>query len=227
MLTMQGPLDGVWSACCQYAQLQGCQIHQEIYGTWRLERDGGYSGCGDPRSRAVSSCFCADAEAGRCGWRVPGESCLFLNIPGTCQTVGLAGGYIQGGGHGPLSGIYGMGADNVLSLDAITAEGEYVTANAEENPDLYWALKGGGPGTFAVVTPVLSRPSQRCPPPALPSTSTARTPTTRRSSTAASTSFTGRQTTSAGPDEASYVNEVSYGCVELGNWWLISVGRPV
>lgn len=47
-----------------------------------------------------------------------------------------------------------MGADNVLSFDAITAKGEYVTANAEENPDLFWALKGGGPSTFAVVTAI-------------------------------------------------------------------------
>jgi hypothetical protein len=47
-----------------------------------------------------------------------------------------------------------MGADNVLSFDAITAEGKYVTANAEENPDLYWALKGGGPSSFAVVTSI-------------------------------------------------------------------------
>ncbi|KAF9696252.1 hypothetical protein EKO04_005883 [Ascochyta lentis] len=75
-------------------------------------------------------------------------------VGGECPTVGWAGGYIQGGGHGPLSGIYGMGADNVLSFDAITAEGKYVTANAKENPDLFWALKGGGPGSFAVVTSV-------------------------------------------------------------------------
>lgn len=47
-----------------------------------------------------------------------------------------------------------MGADNVLSFDAITAEGKYVTANAKENPDLYWALKGGGPSSFAVVTSI-------------------------------------------------------------------------
>lgn len=47
-----------------------------------------------------------------------------------------------------------MGADNVLSFDAITAEGKYVTANAKENPDLFWALKGGGPSTFAVVTAI-------------------------------------------------------------------------
>jgi hypothetical protein len=47
-----------------------------------------------------------------------------------------------------------MGADNVLSFDAITAEGKYVTANAKENPDLYWALKGGGPSSYAVVTSI-------------------------------------------------------------------------
>ncbi|KAF1944572.1 FAD-binding domain-containing protein [Clathrospora elynae] len=72
-------------------------------------------------------------------------------VGGECPTVGWAGGYIQGGGHGPLSGIYGMGADNVLSFDTITAEGKYVTANAKENSDLFWALKGGGPSSFAVV----------------------------------------------------------------------------
>ncbi|PVH96426.1 FAD/FMN-containing isoamyl alcohol oxidase-like protein MreA [Periconia macrospinosa] len=75
-------------------------------------------------------------------------------VGGECPTVGWAGGYIQGGGHGPLSSIYGMGADNVLSFEAITAKGEYVTANADENPDLFWALKGGGPASFAVVTSI-------------------------------------------------------------------------
>lgn len=53
-----------------------------------------------------------------------------------------------------MSGIYGMGADNVLSFDAITADGKYVTANAKENSDLFWALKGGGPSSFAVVTSI-------------------------------------------------------------------------
>lgn len=50
-----------------------------------------------------------------------------------------------------------MGADNVLSFDAITAEGKYVTANARENPDLFWALKGGGPSSFAVVISVTAK----------------------------------------------------------------------
>ncbi|KAF2866763.1 isoamyl alcohol oxidase [Massariosphaeria phaeospora] len=75
-------------------------------------------------------------------------------VGGECPTVGWAGGYIQGGGHGPLTSVYGMGADNVLSFDVVTATGEYVTANADENADLFWALKGGGPSTFAVVTSI-------------------------------------------------------------------------
>ncbi|KAF2748158.1 FAD/FMN-containing isoamyl alcohol oxidase-like protein MreA [Sporormia fimetaria CBS 119925] len=78
-------------------------------------------------------------------------------VGGECPTVGWAGGYIQGGGHGPLSGIYGMGADNVLSFDVITAKGEYVTANSDENSDLFWALKGGGPSTFGVVTSITAK----------------------------------------------------------------------
>lgn len=41
-----------------------------------------------------------------------------------------------------------------MSFDVVTAEGEFLTANAEENPDLFWALKGGGPGAFAVVLSV-------------------------------------------------------------------------
>ena len=44
-----------------------------------------------------------------------------------------------------------LAADNALEFQAITAQGEFVTANAQKNSDLYWALKGGGPGAFAVV----------------------------------------------------------------------------
>lgn len=50
-----------------------------------------------------------------------------------------------------------MGADNVLSFDAITAQGEFVTANAESHPDLYWALMGGGPSSYAVVTAITAK----------------------------------------------------------------------
>ncbi|KAF2703630.1 FAD-binding domain-containing protein [Pleomassaria siparia CBS 279.74] len=75
-------------------------------------------------------------------------------VAGEGQTVGVMGGYIQGGGHSPLSPIYGMAADNVLGFEIITAIGDFITVNSATNPDLFWALRGGGGGTFGVVTSV-------------------------------------------------------------------------
>jgi FAD/FMN-containing dehydrogenase len=72
-------------------------------------------------------------------------------MTGECPTVGIVGGLIQGGGHGPWTTLKGMVADHVLSFEVITADGVFRTANEQENPDLYWALKGGGPLTYAVV----------------------------------------------------------------------------
>lgn len=72
-------------------------------------------------------------------------------VGGSCPTVGLAGGYTQGGGHGPLNGAYGLSADNTLEWEVITAEGEHLIATPTQNADLYWALSGGGGGTYAVV----------------------------------------------------------------------------
>ncbi|KAF9524797.1 isoamyl alcohol oxidase [Crepidotus variabilis] len=72
-------------------------------------------------------------------------------VTGECATVGFAGGFIQGGGHGPLATLHGMAADQALSFEVIAADGSYVTANADSNADLFWALKGGGPSTFAAI----------------------------------------------------------------------------
>jgi FAD/FMN-containing dehydrogenase len=72
-------------------------------------------------------------------------------VTGECPTVGIAGGFVQGGGHGPLTTIFGFAADNALSFDVITAEGKFVTANETKNPELFWGLKGGGPGSYGVV----------------------------------------------------------------------------
>ncbi|TGO08983.1 hypothetical protein BTUL_0184g00300 [Botrytis tulipae] len=72
-------------------------------------------------------------------------------VGGDAKTVGL-GGYLQGGGHGPLSSQYGLGADQIHQATVITASGKILTANAEQNPDLLWAIRGGGPGTYSVVT---------------------------------------------------------------------------
>ncbi|KAG9218411.1 hypothetical protein CCMSSC00406_0007988 [Pleurotus cornucopiae] len=72
-------------------------------------------------------------------------------VSGECPTVGFAGGYIQGGGHSVLSSRYGMGADQALSYEVITPGGKFVTASPTENEDLYWALSGGGGGTYGIL----------------------------------------------------------------------------
>lgn len=70
---------------------------------------------------------------------------------GDCPSVGLAGGFTQGGGHSSLSSLYGMGADQVLEWEVVTAQGQHLVATPKRNSDLYWALSGGGPGTYGVV----------------------------------------------------------------------------
>jgi hypothetical protein len=75
-------------------------------------------------------------------------------VGGEGETVGIFGGYIQGGGHSPLTGLYGTGADNVLSFEVVTAAGDFVVANSTTNTDLFWALRGGGGSTFGVAISV-------------------------------------------------------------------------
>jgi len=70
---------------------------------------------------------------------------------GSCPTVGIAG-LTLGGGIGVLGRRYGLTCDNLASLDLVTADGRVLTCDAEHNPDLFWASRGGGGGNFGIVT---------------------------------------------------------------------------
>lgn len=71
---------------------------------------------------------------------------------GGCATVGAAGGFTQGGGFGSYSKEFGTGAAGILQVKVVTASGKTLIANQCQNKKLFWAIRGGGGGTFGVVT---------------------------------------------------------------------------
>ena len=121
----------------------------------------GFSTCEDglvidlSRMRNVS----VDAQTRRARFE---GGCLLGDIDTATQKVGLAfpsgvvshtgaAGLVLGGGTGWLNRLHGLSCDNVTGFTLVVADGSIVHANAKENPDLFWALRGGG-GNFGVVT---------------------------------------------------------------------------
>lgn len=93
-----------------------------------------------------------------------GAGCIWLHVyqavtggtgryvqGGGCTTVGVAG-LVQGGGFGSFSKRYGAAAASLLEAEIVTADGKTRVVNKAQEPDLFWALKGGGGGTFGVAT---------------------------------------------------------------------------
>ncbi|MET9255886.1 FAD-binding oxidoreductase [Streptomyces sp. NPDC003717] len=75
-----------------------------------------------------------------------------VTVPaGSCPTVGISG-LTLGGGHGVVSRAYGLTCDSLTRARLVTADGKELTADARENKDLFWALRGAGNGNFGVVT---------------------------------------------------------------------------
>ncbi|KAJ6518477.1 FAD-binding domain-containing protein [Mycena vulgaris] len=72
-------------------------------------------------------------------------------VGGSAATVCAAGGYVQGAGHSALSPLFGLAADNVLEFHVVVASGELLQVNSISNPDLFYALRGGGSGSWGVI----------------------------------------------------------------------------
>jgi hypothetical protein len=103
----------------------------------------------DPAARTVRA-------GGGCRWSdVDHATHAFgLAVPsGIVSSTGVAG-LTLGGGMGHLTRKYGLTIDNLLSVDMVLADGSFVVASADENPDLFWAVRGGG-GNFGIVTSFL------------------------------------------------------------------------
>ncbi|CAK7206603.1 hypothetical protein SEUCBS139899_009403 [Sporothrix eucalyptigena] len=81
---------------------------------------------------------------------------LSVAAPGG-STVGTLGGWFAMGGHGSVTSYLGLGSDQALSIEVVTADGRLVTADPFQNTDLFFALRGGGPSTYGVMTSVVMK----------------------------------------------------------------------
>ncbi|KAI1214326.1 putative oxidoreductase [Annulohypoxylon truncatum] len=131
------------------ASQDSLQIHTHLLKGIRYHSDFTAKGAATSSGPAVT------VGAGVMHWEVyeRGSQDGYIIVGGECPTVGAVGGFLQGGGVSSfLSYTRGLAVDNVLEFQVVIANGTLVTANHHENQDLFWALRGGGGGTFGVVT---------------------------------------------------------------------------
>src|SRR5260370_42187986 len=130
-------------------------------GCWRDTSLAGFSTCDGGMVIDLSRMRQVTVDPDTRTARIAG-GCLLGSIDAATQKAGLvfpsgvvshtgASGLILGGGTGWLTRRFGLVCDNVEGFTLVTAEGSIVPTNAKENPDLFWALRGGG-GNFGVVT---------------------------------------------------------------------------
>jgi hypothetical protein len=157
---------GIIARCVDVADVMECVNYAREGGILLAIRCGGHNGPGlgscdggmvidlsrmkgvkvDPAARTAQA-------AGGCVWGDVDHATHAFGLAaasGIISSTGV-GGLTLGGGIGHLSRKYGLTIDNLLSVDMVLADGNFVTANAQRNPDLFWAVRGGG-GNFGVVT---------------------------------------------------------------------------
>jgi hypothetical protein len=157
---------GLIARCTGVADVQRAVEFARLHGLRVSVRGGGHSAPGygtndgglvidlspmkgihvDPRNRTVR------AEGGVLWRELDRETQVFglATTGGTVSNTGIAG-LTLGGGLGWLMGKHGLTIDNLISADIVTADGAFHQASSTDNPDLFWALRGGG-GNFGVVT---------------------------------------------------------------------------
>ena len=152
--------------CVSPADVQTCLAFVQRFGLPFTPRSGGHSYAGYSASTGlvldITSMNTVTANA-TTGLATVGAGARLIDVysalaqqglalpAGTCPTVGIAG-LTLGGGVGVLGRKFGLTCDNLLSAQVVLANGSILTCDASHNPDLFWALRGGGGGNFGVVT---------------------------------------------------------------------------
>jgi len=152
--------------CIAPVDVQNCLAFVQRFGLPFAPRSGGHSYAGYSTTTGLvvditrMSTITVDAGAGTvivgAGARLIDVYALLaqygLALPaGSCPTVGIAG-LTLGGGIGVLGRKFGLTSDNLLAAEVVVADGRMLTCDANHEPDLFWALRGGGGGNFGVAT---------------------------------------------------------------------------